>query len=350
MTSPAPQRTAPELSAPGDLIAAIPGLLGFPPDDSIVLVGFTEAGEKQVELASAMRTDLPPPEDVPGVAGQLCFAMRGNGADLAAAVVVSAGADPPALPHRDLIQALDDLLDEHGIQLVHSAWVAATVLGQTWWCYCDDECTGQVPDPRDSPFAVAWTPSDAPIFASRDEMAAQLAPDPEDQLAHRAELLAADRRALAGEVAVDTYRTHLREMLDATARATGPPALDDAQLARLGAALSHPDVRDHCFVTMLDEHPTAAERLWTVLTKALPAPERAEPACLLAMHAYLRGEGVLAGMALDAAVEASPDHRLAWLLRATIDTGTPPESLRRLLAMSISEAGKAAPVSAEGRG
>ena len=64
---------------------------------------------------------------------------------------------------------------------------------------------------------------------------------------------------------------------------------------------------------------------------ALPPPERAEPASLLAVHAYLRGEGVLANMAIDVALDADPGHHLALLLRESIDRGMPPPARFRAM-------------------
>ncbi|HWR46990.1 MAG TPA: DUF4192 family protein, partial [Pseudonocardiaceae bacterium] len=66
--------------------------------------------------------------------------------------------------------------------------------------------------------------------------------------------------------------------------------------------------------------------------RATPAPERAEPAALLALSAYVRGDGALAGVALDAALHACPQHSLSGLLRAALDAGLPPELLRSIAA------------------
>jgi hypothetical protein len=70
-----------------------------------------------------------------------------------------------------------------------------------------------------------------------------------------------------------------------------------------------------------------AERLWLALVRATPAPERAEPAAFLALTAYMRGDGALAGLALDEAPHACPDHSLSALLRAALAAGLPPEVL-----------------------
>ncbi|HEX2299818.1 MAG TPA: DUF4192 family protein, partial [Pseudonocardiaceae bacterium] len=55
-------------------------------------------------------------------------------------------------------------------------------------------------------------------------------------------------------------------------------------------------------------------------------------AALLALTAYLRGDGALAGLALDAAQQASPDHSLSALLRSALEGGLPPEILRTVAA------------------
>ena len=55
--------------------------------------------------------------------------------------------------------------------------------------------------------------------------------------------------------------------------------------------------------------------------------ERAEPASLLAFYTYLRGDGVLTGIALEQAEKADPGHRLTVLLRESLQSGLPPRHL-----------------------
>src|SRR5690606_20177596 len=94
-------------------------------------------------------------------------------------------------------------------------------------------------------------------------------------------------------------------------------SLSDEQIAELGIALSDGKIRDACLATASPPNtPLAhqAARLWQCLARALPDPERAEAACLAAFAAYQAGDGTLARIALDVALQANPSHVLAGLL------------------------------------
>ena len=330
LAPPFPPPTEIRLDELGELIAGIPGLLGFHPADSLVLVTFSH--RDRYRLGPTVRVDLPAPGGRRELVHQLRGALDQNEVVAVASVVVGGGnADPPDLPHRELARVLADELSTMGVRLVHSAWVPAIVHDVTWWCYEDHECTGQVHDPRTSTLAVLQTVEGVVTHDSRADMAGLLAPDREDRVAHRADLLA----ALAGG---DTGPDEMLAVIAAAATHESLPELDDQQLVRLGAALCRPPVRDTCLTLSITDLAWSAERLWTVLTRAMPAPERAEPAFLLALFAYLRGSAVLAGMALEVAMDADPDHAMAPLLRDALDQGTPPHVLRKMLHTSIERA------------
>ena len=126
----------------------------------------------------------------------------------------------------------------------------------------------------------------------------------------------------------------VRTAFERQRRGEGPTTDEEAVL--LANALKVPEVREVCLAMAVPAHtPEAreAERLWLTLVRELPAPERAEPAVLLGYTAFIRGDGAFAGMALDNALEACPDHLLAGLLRKVLDHGFPPE---RLLALALS--------------
>jgi Domain of unknown function (DUF4192) len=96
-------------------------------------------------------------------------------------------------------------------------------------------------------------------------------------------------------------------------------------------ALADPLVRDAALVRCVASAEPGAEQLWAALARETPNPEAAEPAALLAACALLRGDGALAGIALDRADQAWPGHRLTGLLRAAWQSGMRPEQVRECL-------------------
>jgi hypothetical protein len=51
---------------------------------------------------------------------------------------------------------------------------------------------------------------------------------------------------------------------------------------------------------------------------------------LLSFSAYVRGDGPLAGIALAAALDGEPGHRLGGMLDRALQSGLPPEQISRL--------------------
>lgn len=331
-----PTHTPPVFDDPGELIAAVPSLLTFHPADSVVLVTYT--GLRRLRMESVLRLDLPAPEHLADVASQLRVVAVNHEATVIDLIVLGGdGADPPGgLPVRALVTRIADELDAEGIALSHAVWAPKVEPGQTWWCYADPQCTGQIRDPSASAITAALTMAGTVTYGSREELAAHLAPDPDDALARRADLLAAHP-----PVDPDAEFQFLKDTLDTITRRvhTDPhhplPDLDDTTIARLAAALSTPDIREACLAFTMTVRARAAEHLWTFLTRATPAPARADPASLLGVTCYLQGDGARAALALDAALTANPDHRLTQTLRHVLDTGLPPRHFRTLLAESF---------------
>ncbi|MFC6090489.1 DUF4192 domain-containing protein [Saccharothrix lopnurensis] len=314
---------SPRLHDPGDLIAAVPHLLGFHPTDSAVLLVIDRHA-----VALTVRADLPPPDHPGGPVERLLLpAARHRGATAAVVVVGGGSGDPPEdLPHDTLVDELDDALMALDIPLVLAVWVRATARGEPWFDYHDAGTGGATPDPASTPLAAATAAHGHVTYPSREAMAEVLRPDPPEVLGRRAALL---HRRMAGPEGPPARRHDLirSEVLRA---ATRKRPLTDEEVAELAHALADPLVRDASLGYCVGDHALGAEVLWTELTRASPAPERAEPATLLAFSAYLRGMGSLASLALERAAEAHPGHRLSELLREALDTGLPPDQLRLL--------------------
>ncbi|MGH3824061.1 MAG: DUF4192 domain-containing protein [Pseudonocardiaceae bacterium] len=311
------------LSDPSELIAAVPHLLGFHPRDSVVLLALHGKS-----LGLTLRADLVAADQAPRLAEQLLAPIaRQRPSGVALVVIGGAGAPDGDLPHRVLVNALDDVLIGAGLPVVHAAWTTETTHGAPWRCYDDPLCAGTVADPAASPLAAATVAAGAVTFGSREELATLLAAEDPAALRRRAALLdAVDAEHPMSARAVGQRLATLTELYRAAA--AGDPELSDSIIAEVASALCDHRVRDACLPWCMESGAPAAERLWLALVRATPAPERAEPAALLALTAYLRGDGALASVALEAALEACPHHSLSALLRAALDGGLPPELLR----------------------
>jgi len=314
------------------MTAGIPYVIGFPPTDSLVLFTFTRS--PVLGMATTMRADLPAPEHVGLMVDRLMAAAKLNDVVAVLAVVVGGTAEE----HRPLVDALRKAFEDNNILLVHASWARTITHGERWQCYVDPQCTDEIPDPQTSTWALAKAIAGDPTYRNREEMATQLASDPPETLARREELLDTHLRNPQHpytEADLEADLTLVTNMLADAEASPELPVLNDRQVVRLARALSHQEVKDECMAAALSETPQAAERLWTVLVRALPAPERADPAVLLAMSAYLRGAGVLAALAVGTALEANPGHALALLLDAALTQAVPPDHLRTLLMRSI---------------
>jgi hypothetical protein len=313
---------------PGELIAAIPSLLSFRPTNSLVLI--TYSGARRLRLEAVLRMDLPDPKHHAEVVDQLRVIAHNQSATVVELVMLGGRRSKPPrrLPHRRLVKHLVDALNVEEIDLAHAVWTPHITPGKTWWCYFDPECTGKIRDPTASPSALARAVSGAVTFDSREDMAALLTPDDPESLTRRSELI-----ATASDVEPERDYRFVRALI-----ADPPATLDDQTVARLATILSHRDVREACLALALTVRAGPAEKLWTTLTRAVPGPARAEPAALLAVSAYLRGEGALAMLAVEAALAASPDHLLATSVRTVLEHGLPPPDFRLLLAESFAAA------------
>ena len=164
-------------------------------------------------------------------------------------------------------------------------------------------------------------------YPNRQALAETLRPHPAHLLHRRAALIV----TLAARPA--DRQASLQRVRAAIARANdGELPADDTDIAELAVALSDPRVRDASLTHSLDGHARAAQRLWTALVRSTPAPHRAEPAVLLAITAYLHGEGALVSIATDTALQARPRHALAAVIQLALRAGLPPDDMRAAVA------------------
>lgn len=326
MTTKQPEFT---LNRPGALIAALPAILGFVPEKSLVLVS-VDGGE----LGSVLRVDL---------SGELADNV-GHLADVAAAaapaaaiavIVDAAGARCPVCndEHRRLIDALSQDLSRNNIVLLGAHVVDRVAHGGRWHCVDGCGAGGPVDDPEASPLAAAAVLEGRRLYPRRADLQAVIAPDDAARSAAVAAVIddcAADRAAATQRDAREQARRDVEKVLGVVVALAAGRAPADAELARLGSSLTDVLVRDTLCALAIGEHAAAAETLWSVLARRLPEPWRAEALVLLAFSAYARGDGPLAGVSLEAALRCAPRHRMAGLLDTALQSGLRPDRIRGL--------------------
>ncbi|OBK17156.1 DUF4192 domain-containing protein [Mycobacterium asiaticum] len=317
-----------ELNRPGALIAALPAILGFVPEKSLVLVSMEGGG-----MGSVLRADLS--DDLADRVDELAEVAAAARPDAAIVVVVDAeGAQCPGCneEYRELCEALTDALAQYGIERYAAHVVDQVAAGGRWHCVDGCGAGGEIDDPSASPLAAAAVLEGRRLYAKRADLQAVIAVDPALSAALAPVV---DKAATAREIACRSDpagcgRRDVEMAMDAAARVIDGQLLDDAELAQLGCALSDVRVRDTLYALAVAETADAAESLWAVLSRRLPPPWRVEALVLLAFSAYVRGDGPLAGVSLEAALRCDPRHRMAGMLDTALQSGLRPNEIRRL--------------------
>lgn len=329
-----------ELRRPADLVAAIPHLLGFHPEDSLVLIahrGLPGRAASDGVVGFTTRVDIPAPEHVPSLVAHLVTVIGKQRPSAVTAVVITEAevGHREKLPAAALVDELCAEFAEVGVRVAHALWAPATRKDAAWRCYQDPACSGTVADPGCSVAAATCAVTGAVTYGGRDELAATLDGDDRTVLARRAALLARASDEVMAGTCVSTAEGLAAVRTAVAACADGRDELDDEEVVRLVTALADHRVRDAMLLQEDRATDDAAQRLWLALTRATPEPERAEPACLLACSAYLRGEGALAAVALEKAAAADPGHTLTSLLRTAQQAAVPPWTLRDCLREAV---------------
>ncbi|HEX2212078.1 MAG TPA: DUF4192 domain-containing protein [Mycobacterium sp.] len=311
-----------QLNRPGVLIAALPAVLGFVPEKSLVLVT-AERGT----LGCVMRVDLS--DDLTDAVEQIAEVAAAARPDAAIAVVVDEeGANCRMCndDYRRLAASLAATLAEHGIELLAAHVVDRVAVGGRW--HCADGCgdSGTVEDPSASPLAMAAVLDGRRLYARRSDLQEVIAVTD----ARRAAALAAVIEDRGQDRSDADARSDVEAAIAAAGRVADGEQLGDDTLARLARALTDLQVRDTLYALAVGDSADQAESLWAELSRRLPEPWRVEALVLLAFSAYVRGDGPLAGVSLEAALRCDGTHRMAGMLDTALQSGMRPERIREL--------------------
>jgi hypothetical protein len=320
-----PSSHALPLESAGDLIAAVPAFLGFVPERSVVLLVHDEVTGR---IGATARTDLGLTRagtlrvDCRRHIGHAMDLLRRQGADRMYCLLIDDRSLTTAMPA--IVECLEtNLQGDDGpdgeIVLADLYLAHAIAAGERWLCRHGE--SGAIADPQSSPAALAAALDGRPVRASRAELLA---------------LVAEEGRGIAIDECLDAVRAEVdgdpTELFGAVlAAVTGTDGagsrLSDADIALLGGALLHLEVRDAalglCLTVVADE----ARHLFAELARRLRGTPRAAAATLVAAGAYTCGDGPLTGIALDAALAADRRYRAARLLASAFEHGMSPRQM-----------------------
>lgn len=335
------------MRSPGDMVDALPFLLGFFPSDSIVALGLQGPRRRQ---GGTVRIDIPAAEIWPEAAEEVArflvalSAHRDRSPD---AVILYLCRDPAAEQDgravfeelRPLAGLLTAAFDSAGIPVQDALCVSQG----RWWSYtCDNAscCTVEgtpVDRPGSTPaVAAAAAYAGIRVRGSLKELHQELepvtAPSAEDQLQAFEDAIPALVEELHRPGGREEVRERTTVLVDAAVARfrAGAQEVSPDEAARLVLGLQDRVARDRAAEWLDPPDVEHAQRLWRFLARRCAAPfdnQAAAPLSLLGWTAWVTGDHVTARVALGRALAADPDYTFAQLLYEAVNAGADPEEL-----------------------
>lgn len=303
-----------QLTGPTDIISTIPLLLGFRPEHSLVTVGLVGG-----RVLCTFRVDLPGSaehiEHLPDLTAQISR----NECD--GTILIAYG-------EREVAEAA---LERSAARLAAAGAGPVDLIRVTegrWFSLrCAADCCPAEgrPVPETTPASCEVAVAGGYAFGDRAQVAALLDPAGDEA---RAAVSREVELALAAEADTEWAAQRGRDLhavdhwLDSD-RLPGP-----GDIATLGLALGDVDIRDYTLRRVgTGQFPEGRTDLWIWLARHLEDDLVAPAATVAGFAAYRVGNGVLALEALELALRAQPNYRLAQMLIAALQAGLPPSAL-----------------------
>lgn len=293
-------------------VAAIPHLMGLHPHRSLV-VGGLDASSR---LTGLLHVELAEAEESADVATHLVAVLgRYRPRHVVLAVIDDRTFEShEPMGHSRLVTDVTTGFDALGVDVARVVWAASTMPGSRCCTTTGDDI---VPDLDTSTLAVSRIASGRVTYPSRAAIAADLAPSDPDAVTRRERHL---RQGQAPKAPVAVIQSALTRVVE------GWLPTADEEITSLARAIRTPEGNVTALYRTVTD-PRRARELWVCLTRALPAPWRADAAVLTAVATYLADEGVIATVALDLAKNADSNHALADLMRRAVAFGLSPTAL-----------------------
>lgn len=308
---------------PEDLLAAAPVVLGFHPEDSVVMMAFEGAqpfhGRAPLPPRSSSR------EDAAVVSAQLVGPAWRNGIRGIALVFFS----DDEVTVRRVWSVLRADAASAGIRVQ----AALRADGRRYYPLLGGAALrerGVAYDVSSHPFLAQAVLHGLVVERDRAAVEASVGAAPTRQRDVEAALARAglgDRDPPATAAERRRWGEWARALVGRHARARTPPA--DDELARLAWAVQDLRVRDAAWE--LITRPGAREHveLWLGIVRRVPDRLVAAPAALLGWAAWQAGNGALAWVAVDRCREVDPGYGMAAILARCLEQAIPPDALDR---------------------
>jgi hypothetical protein len=318
---------------PGDLVAALPALLGYHARDSIVLVVFGGASSR---IRLTLRLDIPEGAEVDdadtwrAVADALrSGAGRANG-EQAILIVLDGDDDLGAALSRQVRQRLGvDGLTLLDTVVVNDGRYRSVECADSTCCPSEGR-----PVPPSSALVAAAVSEGRVIHADREDLAAELAA-PDDDDAERSRMVTALLTSTLAHGSIGLDGDDIEALLDHGCAQAGRGRLGLADAVRLAMVLTIGEIRDQAYAHMLTVGAHEHRVLWGSVCRQVHPEIAAAPLALAALAAYLCGAGTLATIAIERAREVDACHASVSLVSDILLAGIPPRLVRDALARSV---------------
>ena len=328
------------LSGREGLLAAVPAMLGFHPQESLVMICLTGPRHR---VGPVIRLDLRPPAGRRGAGPAGDQDLRHYAAQYADQVALVCYTSARGRP--SLLDRVESVLRADDVDLLD---VLVVRRGQVYPAGARAEhCAGvAVPGP-DHPQVQLITAASVlrgrAILPDRAALRSSIAgpSGAAKQAAHAAMWRAADRLVdvLGSSGPIDrpaVRRLRDRSVEDALRQAGSTGAVTPDTAAALALLMSDVGTRDHLAARAVRDEDSVWLPMLVAVARATLDADAAEICAVLALAAYARGDGALSQVALDRCLDAEPDHRLAALMIDAIAAGMPPAVLVAATEASLS--------------
>lgn len=289
-----------------DLIEAVPHVLGFKPEESLILApisGKLPFARVDLPIDATERSQMIDAIREP-------YAQHGNPGDRVAIVCVTENRGAAELASRELA----DTLVEVGIETPMRIWS-----NDERWVEFNSGREGVRTDATESRVAAEVVGAARALpMQSRDALAESLVGDRGPVAA----LLPTARAAAERSTPADEHAWALDRIENFHSDGL---RLSDADSSRLLLAMQNTGTRDAAWEAMTRENSASQVALWTDITRRAPDEVRTPAASMLGFASWLQGNGARAWCALDQVPDEQQSYPMVGIVSTALRTGTHPE-------------------------